>query len=134
MEERSINYPCKKGDFSLPENYRGIMLLEAAYKIASIILNERILPIEEELDHETQCGFRPGRGCSDGVFTVKLPMKKRREHGLESCVLFIDIVKAFDRDPRELLWQVLAKFGVPAKLLRLLKSLHAHVEVSFIVN
>ena len=104
---------AKKGDLSLPGNYRGIMLLEVAYKIVCIILHGRLLPIQESLDHEAQCGFRPGRGCADAVFTVKLAMKKRREHGLESWILFIDLVKAFDRVPRELLWCVLLKFGVP---------------------
>ena len=114
----------KKGDLSLPGNYCGIMLLEAAYKIVCIILHGRLLPIQdsENLDHEAQCGFRPGRGCADAVFTVKLAMKKRREHGLESWILFIDLVKAFDRVPRELLWDVLLKFGVPLKLVQLLKS------------
>ena len=51
---------AKKGDLSLPESYRGIMLLGAAYKIVCIILHERLLPIEEGLDHESQCGFPPG--------------------------------------------------------------------------
>ena len=115
---------AKKGDLSLPENYRGSVLLEAAYKIvASSILHQRLLPIEEGLsDHEAQCGFRPGRGCSDGVFTVKMALRKRREHGLESWVVFIDLVKAFDRVPRELLWDILLKFGVPPKPIRLLNS------------
>ena len=125
---------AKKGDLSLPGNYRGIMLLEAAYKIVCIILHGRLLPIEEGIDHETQCGFRPKRGCTDAVFTVKLAMKKRREHSLESWVLFIDLVKAFDRVPRELLWKVLSKFGVPHKLVRLLQSVHAHVNITFTVN
>ena len=62
---------AKKGDLSLPENYRGIMLLEAAYKIVSVVLHQRLLPIEEGLpDHEAQCGFRPGCGCSDGVVVL----------------------------------------------------------------
>ena len=78
---------AKKGDLSIPGNYRGIMLLEAAYKIVRIILHGRLLPIQESLDHEAQCGFRPGRGCSDAVYTVKLAMKKRREHGLETWIL-----------------------------------------------
>ena len=67
----------KKGDLSQPGNYRGIMLLEAAYKIVSILLLNRLRPIAETLDHEQQCGFRPGRGCNDAVFTVKMAMKKR---------------------------------------------------------
>ena len=64
---------AKKGDLSLPGNYRGIMLLECAYKIISILLLNRLQPIAEKLDHKQQCGFRPGRGCTDAVYTVKWP-------------------------------------------------------------
>ena len=110
------------------------MLLESAYKIIAIILHNRLSPIFESLDHEPQCGFRPGRGCVDGIFTVKMSMKKRREHSLENWILFLDLFKAFDRVPRELLWEVLDIFGVPTKLIRLLKALHANVEVKFVVN
>ena len=89
----------KKGDLKLPGNYRGIMMLEAAYKVVGIILHGRLLPISEGLDHENQCGFRPGRSCTD-IFNIKSALKKRSEHGLIPCVLFIDLVKAFDRTPR----------------------------------
>ena len=125
---------AKKGDLSKPGNYRGIMLLEAAYKIIAILLHERLLPIAERLEHEAQSGFRPGRGCADAVFTVKLAMKKRREHGQETWILFLDLVKAFDRVPRELLWDILMKFGVPTKLIELLKALHHHINVKFEVD
>ena len=43
----------KKGDLSQPGNYRGIMLLEIAYKIVAKIVHERLLPISESIDHET---------------------------------------------------------------------------------
>ena len=124
----------KKGDLGLPGNHRGIMLLEVSYKIVANILKMRLQPIEEELDHESQCGFRPGRGCTDAVFTVKMALKKRREHGLESWVMFLDLVKAFDRVPRNLLWDVLKKFGVPPKLIKLIKSLHERVKVKFSID
>ena len=123
----------KKGDLSLASNYRGIMMLETAYKIISAIMHSRLLPIEESIDPESQCGFRPQRGCTDALYTVKMAMKKRREHGLESWILFIDLVKAFDRVPRELLWNILRKFGVPEKLVCLLEALHHNVEVKFSV-
>ena len=125
---------AKKGDLSDPGNYRGIMLLETAYKIIAIILHDRLRPIQEGLKMEPQCGFCSGRGCTDCNFTVKIALKKRREHGLETWVLFLDLVKAFDRVPREMLWMILEKFGVPPKLIRLLKSLHANVQVKFTVN
>ena len=124
----------KKGDLSWPKNYRGIMLLEIAYKIVAIILHCRLEPIMESLDQEPQCGFRTGRSCMDSIFTIKIALKKRREHGLESWVLFLDLVKAFDRVPRQVLWSILEKFGVPAKLVSLLKALHTEFKVKFTVD
>ena len=44
------------------------------------------------------------------------------------------LVKAFYRVPLYLLWKVLERFGVPPKLLSLLKSLHEHVFVKFDVD
>eukprot|EP00964_Phaeocystis_antarctica_P006162 scaffold3356_cov66-Phaeocystis_antarctica.AAC.1 len=110
------------------------MQLGVGSKIAAIVLNVRLTPICESLDHETQCGFRPGRGTADASFTLKQLLRKRREHGLESWVLLLDLVTAFDRVPRELLWQVLLRLGVPPKLVRLLMALHDQVHVGFDVD
>ena len=124
----------KKGDLSLPGNYRGIMLLEVACKIKAKIVHARLVPIAENLDHEAQNGFRPGRGCSDAVFTVKIAMKKRREHCNETWIVFLDLVKAFDRVPRDLLWTVLERFGFPQKLIAILKSIHKNNKVKLTVG
>ena len=124
----------KKGDLSQTGNYRGIMMLELAYKIVANLLHARLEPIVEKLDHEAQCGFRRWRGCSDAIFTVRQLLSKRREHGLETWVLFIDLVKAFDRVPRELLWKVMLRYGVPPKLVELLIALHASVLVKFEID
>jgi len=85
----------KKGDLSKPGNYRGIMMLEIVYKTVAKIVHSRLQPIVESLDHESQCGFRPGRGCADAVFSVKLAMKKRREHGKETWILFFRLGEGF---------------------------------------
>ena len=39
---------------------------------------------------------------------------------------FINLVKAFDRVPREMLWNILGKeeYDVPAKLIKAIKSTH----------
>ena len=61
----------KKGDLSLPKNYKGIMLLQIAYQIITIFVHARVLPNQERLDHESQCGFRSGRGCTDDILQLK---------------------------------------------------------------
>ena len=48
---------------------------------------------------------------------------KRREHGKESWVLFVDLVKAFDLVPRDVLFTVLAKFGGVSVIKRMHKDL-----------
>ena len=110
------------------------MLLESLYKIIAVLIHTRPQPLIEGLDRESQCGFRKDRGCVDAVFSVKLAIKKRREHNLETWILFLDLVKVFDRVPRELLWMVLEKFGAPAKLVSLLKSLHSGFQVKFVID
>ena len=135
------NEPRQQGyaALSLPGNYRGITMLEVAYKIVAQILLARLKVIKESkehLDHENQCGFRNGRGCSDGSFTIKALLNKRREPSLETWVLFLDLVKAFDMVPRELLWlwNTLERFGVPLKLISVLRAMHKSIEVLFEVE
>jgi len=110
------------------------MLLEVLYKVVANLLKNRLTPIQESLEQESQCGFRPNRGCTDASFSLGMAVKRRREHGMETWVLLLDLVKAFDRVPRSLLWKVLRRFGVPEKLVSLLKALHAKVNVKFAVE
>ena len=121
----------KKGDLRNLNNWRGIMLLDAASKIISMVINNRLQQLLKEEGIEEQNGFSGGRGCADGSFCIRQALKKRREHGQESWVLFVDLVKAFDSVPRDVLFTVLAKFGVPPHLLRVIKRTNADLQVAF---
>jgi hypothetical protein len=81
-----------------------------------------------------QNGFRPGRGCSDGTHNVRFVLRKLKEHGQSCWLLLLDFIKAFDRVPRELLWPLMAKLGVPPALLNVLRALHKTVNVKFSVE
>ena len=67
-------------------------------------------------------------------FHLKTTYKKRAEYGLDSWLILIDLVKAFDRVPREMLWNVLQRQRVPNKLISLLKALHKSVKDKFGVD
>ena len=126
--EGRIKMLPKSGDLLDPGRWRSITLLDAALKIMCTILTNRLNTILATEGLETQNGFSPGRGTTDGSFCVRTMLKKRKEHGQETWVYFLDLVKAFDTVPREALLVVLAKFGVPPKMVSVLsRMLHDNV-------
>ena len=79
--------------------------------------------VETQLD-DSQCGFRPLRGCQDQIFSLLQISEKCYEMGKEVFMCFIDLEKAYDRVPREKLMDVLQLYGVGSKLLRAIDSLY----------
>jgi len=65
---------------------------------------------------------------------LKMIYKNRAKHGLFSWLQLINLVEAFDRDPRELLWEAFSHQGVPQKLVSLLKAMHKSIKVKLAVN
>jgi exonuclease III len=116
-------------DLSEPGNYRGVMLLEAAAKVISAIINARLQKLLAAVGRESQAGFTNGRGCPDSSFSLKNVLQSLREHGQESWVCFIDLVKAFDSIDRGALCDILLRYGAPPALVRVIKGLHKEVNV-----
>ena len=121
-----INPIFKKGDKALCGNYRGITLLSHCGKLFSSIIENRVRTLVEGSLGEWQYGFRPGRSTSDLVFVMKMIMEKSWEWGRDKFALFIDMEKAFDCVPRNLLWKIMAEppYYIPKKLIRVIKSMY----------
>lgn len=112
----------KKGHRLECANYRGITLLNSAYKILSGVLFHRLRPIEESFVGEYQAGFREGRSTTDQMFTLRQILDKFREYNLQTHHLFIDFKAAYDSVKRNELWQIMIEHGFPAKLIRLIRA------------
>ena len=118
----------KKGDQRVCANYRGITLLSLPGKVYAKVLERRVRPIVEPQIQEEQCGFRPGRGTTDQLFTLAGILEKAWEYAYPVYMCFVDLEKAYDRVPREVLWEVLREYGVRGTLLRAIQSLYAQSE------
>ncbi len=102
MATNRVKILPKKGDLRNLDYWRGIMLIESPVKVITSNLASRISVNVLETDGlEGQNGFLRQRGCCDGIFSVKLALQRRHEHGLGTWAVFIDLVKAFDSVPRD---------------------------------
>ena len=110
----------QKGDPMDCGNFRGIKLLEHGMKILEKILERRLrelIPIDN-----TQFGFSPGRGTIDAIFILQQLQEKYREVNRDLYLTFVDLEKAYDRIPRELVYWSLRKRRTPERLVRLVET------------
>ncbi|TWW64119.1 R2DM Retrovirus-related Pol polyprotein from type II retrotransposable element [Takifugu flavidus] len=114
----------KKGDRRVCSNYRGITLLSLPGKVYSGVLERRVRRIVEPRIQEEQCGFRPGRGTVDQLYTLSRVFEGAWEFAQPVHMCFVDLEKAFDRVPRGVLWGVLREYGVSGPLIRAVRSLY----------
>ena len=96
---------CKgKGDPMECGSYRGIKLLEHAIKVVGIF--EHRIRQQIEID-DMQFGFMKGKGTTDAIFMARQMQENFRVKGKKLYFGFVDLEKAFDRVPREVIsWEL----------------------------
>ena len=93
------------------------MLKMVASRLSNYCEAKRIRP-------EEQCGFRAARSIIDMPFVVRRLQELGRASKIPLYMCFIDLQKAYDSVDRELLWVVLARFGVPEDMLTVIRQFH----------
>ena len=122
-EESLMIYIFKqKGDIMECGNHRGIKLTEHGLKVLERILDERLR--ETVKIGKQQYGFMRGRGTVDAIFIVRQLQEKRLEGNQKLFCAFIDLEKAYDRIPREVVFWCLRKRKVPERLVRLVEMMY----------
>jgi hypothetical protein len=116
----------RKGDKTDCSNYRGISLLLTKYKILSNNLLSRLTQYAEEITGDLQCGY----DATDQLLIIYSAFTKyKKKWGQKVAVhqLFIDFKKSYDSVRREVLYNILVKFGIPMKMVRLIKMSDCNV-------
>ena len=123
-ESHIINCYKGKGDARIRGNYRGLKLLEQVMKVIERVVDSLI---REQVDiDEMQYGFTPGKGTTDAIFILRQMQEKYVGSNRRLYMAFVDLEKAFDRVPREVLWWAMRKVGVEEPLIKLVQSMYTN--------
>ena len=107
-------------------NNRGLSLVAYAGKVLLKIVANRPGDFGKEAGilPEDQCGFRPRRSTTDMMFVVGILQELGRTSNTSLEICFIDLGKAYDSVDRVLLWEELTRFGVPPRMIKVIRMFH----------
>ncbi|KAH1218442.1 LINE-1 retrotransposable element ORF2 protein [Glycine max] len=117
-----------KGDIQNCANYRGIKLMSHTMKLWERVIERRLR--NETQVTENQFGFMPGRSTMEAIYLLRRVMEQYRMAQQDLHLIFIDLEKAYDRVPREILWKALEKKGVRVAYIRAIQDMYDRVSTS----
>ena len=125
-KDATIKVLHKKKDRTECSNYRGLSLVAHACKVLLKIVANRLGEFCEEAGilPEEQCGFRPQCSTTDMMFVVRRLQELGRTSNTSLEICFMDLAKAYDSVDHVLLWEILARFGVPPRMIKVIRMSH----------
>ncbi|RTG81912.1 uncharacterized protein DC041_0005420 [Schistosoma bovis] len=110
----------KKGYLSKCENYRGITLLSISGKVFNGVLLNRMKDAVDAQLRDQKAGFRKDRSCTDQIATLRIIVEQSIEWSSSLYIHFIE--KAFDSVDRRTLWKLFRHYGVPEKIVNIIRN------------
>ncbi|GFR95804.1 endonuclease-reverse transcriptase [Elysia marginata] len=97
------------------------MLLSVPAKVLNRVILERLKEAVDPLLRDQQVGFRQNRSCADQIASLRIIVEQSLEWNSPMYINFIDYEKAFDSVDRETLWKLLKHYGIPKKIISIIK-------------
>ncbi|CAC5404203.1 unnamed protein product [Mytilus coruscus] len=122
----------KKGNLSICDNYRGIMLLSVPGKVLNRVMLNRLKNAIDEKLRDNQAGFRQNRSCADQIATLRIILEQSQEFSSSLYSVFVDFAKAFDSLDRDVLWQLMRHYGIPEKFITIIRNTYTGMQSKII--
>jgi len=102
----------KKEDSLMRGNYRPVSILTSISKIYESILHEQMIPWIESVLSEYTSAFRPGHSCQYVLTRLVETWKEALDNGKYVGTVLMDLSKAFDSLPHDLLIAKIIAYGM----------------------
>jgi hypothetical protein len=109
-------------------NYQGIKLMRYSMKLWERIIEHRLRGVTNVT--ENKFGFISMRSTMKAIFLIRQLMKRCREQKKDLHIVFIDLEKAYDKVPKNVMWWALQKHKVSTKYITLIKDMYNNVVTS----
>ena len=122
----------KRGNLTDCDNWRGITLIPEIMKIfGSAIINRIRGGMDNKLRNEQE-GYRQGRNTTEQIFVLRNIIEQVIEWNSNLYICFVEFEKAFDHVHRETLWKLLKIYGIPDKLVNMIKVMYRNSKCTII--
>ena len=102
--------------------YVEIAQLSVVANVLKRIFLTRLSKVVDEKLREQQTGFRKDRSCTDKIAALQIIIERSLEWNTSLFLNCVDFEKAFDSLDREVLWRLMAHYGIPQKFINIIRN------------
>ena len=119
----------KKGNLSLPANFRGIQMLTALSALYDRIITIRLRKWSRlnNIVNFLQSAFQKGKSTIHQIFTLRIIVEIAKQTNTTIYIGFFDLAKVFDKVSRVLLLKNLIEQGIGNCMLQALKRIYIFI-------
>jgi reverse transcriptase-like protein len=124
----------KKKDRTEISNYRPIMLMNTNYKILTKVLAIQLFDEINNLVHQDQTRFIPGRSIYDNIRLASTIINYVELTKTNGAIVALDQEKAYDKIRHDYLWKTLASFNILKTFIKTAQELYKHAYTTVAIN